>query len=135
MNHPDLDRLTAWVHECLDPEDAAALKAHVVQCGECREMVDRLREESFTLAAELAPEHRLKDLRERLLRRAEAGDPPAVPRRALLWQAPLAAALLLGLVALLAWRRRGRGGRGAPTPSEGESANAGTAAEAPHIEV
>jgi hypothetical protein len=103
MTHPDLDRWTAWVHELLDPEDAAALEAHVARCGECREMVERLREEACTLAVELAPEHRLKDLRERLLRRAEAGEPPAAPRRGLLWQAPLAAALLLGLVAILAW--------------------------------
>jgi hypothetical protein len=104
MIHPDIDRLTAWVHELLEPEDVAPLAAHVSECADCREKSECLRREARVLAAEIAPKRRLADLKERLMRSAEKTSPPAASRRnrGLLWQIPLAAAVLVGLIAILA---------------------------------
>ena len=104
MSHPDLDRLTAWVHELLEPLEAAELTSHLSECATCREAADRLGEEARALTAEIAPEDRLNALKESLIRRAESAS-VASPRsrsRGLFWQIPLAAAVLVGLVAVLA---------------------------------
>lgn len=97
MNHPDLDRLTAWVHELLEPAEARPLEDHAAECAECRDLVERLHEEARALAAEIAPEPRLSALKQALLQ------PPRPRSRGLLWQIPLAAAVLFGLLAVLLW--------------------------------
>ena len=100
MSHPDLDRLTSWVHELLEPAEAHEVAGHVEDCGECRDDADHLREEARAIASEIAPDARLAALKEKLLR--EAATPARRPRFAgLIWQVPLAAAVLLGLVAVL----------------------------------
>jgi len=95
MNHPDLDRLTAWVHELLEPAEARPLEDHAAECAECRDLVERLHEEARALAAEIAPEHRLSALKQTLLQA------PRPRSRGLLWQIPLAAAVLFGLLTVL----------------------------------
>lgn len=99
MIHPDLDRLTAWIHELLEPAEAREVADHAVGCAECRELAERLREEAHAIAAGIAPEGGLADLKDRLLRRAGAAPPRR--SRGLLWQIPLAAAVLVGLVAIV----------------------------------
>lgn len=96
MTHPDQDRLTAWVHGLLDLDDAAAVDAHVSGCPGCREAADELQDEGRLLAAELGSSERLDALKARIL--ASAG---RRPNRGLFWQAPVAAAVLFGLVAVL----------------------------------
>jgi len=97
MTHPDLDRLTSWVHGFLESADAAGVEEHVSSCGECRETVDDLREEARLLSREMASPERLAALKAGLLRGA-AGRRPS---RGLLWQVPVAAAVLIGLVGVL----------------------------------
>jgi hypothetical protein len=97
MTHPDLDRLTSWVHGFLEPGDAGGLEEHVSGCPECRRAAEGLREEARFLSREMAPSERLKALKEGLLRAAEGRR----PSRGLLWQVPVAAAVLIGLVAVL----------------------------------
>lgn len=99
MNHPDLDRLTAWVHELLEPSEAREVEGHVTGCADCRELGHRLRDEAHAIAAEIAPEGRLADLKESILRKAAAAPPRR--GRGLLWQIPLAAAVLVGLIAVV----------------------------------
>jgi len=96
MSHPDLDRLTAWVHELLEPADAAGIAGHVAGCADCREEVDRLRDEAQAVASAIGSRERLDALKERL--RCAAGEPPRPRNLGLFWQVPLAAAVLIGLV-------------------------------------
>jgi hypothetical protein len=96
MTHPDSDRLTAWVHELVEPADAVGIADHVAECADCREEVDRLREEAQAVLSAIAPRERLDALKERLLR--EAGGPARRRVGGLSWQVPLAAAVLVGLV-------------------------------------
>src|SRR5262245_44996998 len=99
--HPDIDRLTSWVHDLLDPSEAGSVAGHGSGCASCREAADLLRAEARVLAAEISPDSRLEALKEKLLRQAEAGTVPAVSRRGkgFFWQVPLAAAVLVGLIA------------------------------------
>jgi hypothetical protein len=99
MSHPDLDRLTAWVHELLDPHGAIAVEEHVARCAGCGARADRVRREGDVLARALVPSGRLAALKAGLLRRAAE---PAARRPGLSWQIPLAAVVLVGLVAALA---------------------------------
>ena len=94
MSHPDLDRLTSWVHGLPDND----VEAHVAGCPECRESAAGLREEASLLAREIAAPERLAALKAGLLQHAEGRRRPA---RGLLWQIPVAAAVLFGLVAVL----------------------------------
>jgi len=99
MNHPGLDRLTAWFHGLLEPPDARAVADHVGGCGECRRTAGLLEEEARAIAREVDPADRLAALKEGLLRDARAAAPR--PGRGIFWQIPVAAAVLAGLVALL----------------------------------
>ena len=94
MTHPDLDRLTAWVHGI----DDAGVEAHVGGCPECREVATGLREEARLLSREIANPERLAALKAGLLRHATGRRRPV---RGFLWQIPVAAAVLFGLVAVL----------------------------------
>ena len=49
MSHPDLDRLTAWVHGVGDAE----VQTHVGGCPECRDTAAGLREEAALLSREI----------------------------------------------------------------------------------
>ncbi len=93
MTHPDLDRLTAWVHELLPPPEAGELEGHAASCPDCRALAGRVRAEARVVAGALAPS---PGLQARLLGEAR-------PRRGLLWQVPLAAAVLAGLLGILLW--------------------------------
>jgi anti-sigma factor RsiW len=83
-DHEELESdLAAWVLGALDPEEAAALQAHVEGCASCRETVARLQRalEAMPLAVDevLAPAR----LRERVLAAAAASSGSTVaPRRA-----------------------------------------------------
>jgi hypothetical protein len=104
VTHPDLDRLTSWVHGFAEPAESEETRSHVTACAECRWAAEGLREEARILSQELevSPEisspERLRALQEGLLRAATAKIRPA---RGLLWQVPVAAAVLLGLVGVL----------------------------------
>jgi hypothetical protein len=93
MNHPDLDRLTSWVHGLPDPE----VDSHLPACPECRAAAEGLREEAQLLAREIGSPERLAALKAGLLHAAGRRR----PARLLLWQIPVAAAVLIGLVAVL----------------------------------
>jgi hypothetical protein len=93
MNHPGLDRLTAWVHGCSD----ADVDAHVPSCSDCRAAADGLREEARILSREIGDPERLAALKAGLLHAAGRRR----PLRGLLWQVPIAAAALIGLVFVL----------------------------------
>lgn len=95
--HPELDRLTAWVHGFLDDPEAAEVGAHVADCPDCLEAADQVRDEARLLEQALAPSPRLTTLKQELLDAAEGKR----RSRGLLWQVPLAAAVLLGLVGVL----------------------------------
>jgi len=97
MKHPDLDRLTSWVHGFLEAGEADSVRAHVSDCADCRETVDELRDEARLLTREIAAPERLSALKGRLLQ-AAAGRRPS---RGLFWQIPVAAAVLIGLVGVL----------------------------------
>jgi ferric-dicitrate binding protein FerR (iron transport regulator) len=99
MNHPNLERLTAWVHDLLEPVDARETADHLAACADCRGDADHLRDEARAIAAEIAPDARLAALKERLLRETPAARRPR--SAGLFWQASLAAAVLFGLVAVL----------------------------------
>lgn len=98
MSHPDLDRLTAWVHGLQESEEANDTQDHVAACAECREVSESLREEARLIAREILPPGRADELKERILQAADRR-----PRRwrGWLWQVPAAAAVLLGLLTLL----------------------------------
>ena len=49
MTHPDLDRLTSWVHGFPD----GGVDAHLADCPECREAAADLREEARLLSREI----------------------------------------------------------------------------------
>lgn len=94
MSHPDLDRLTSWVHGFPDE----ALDAHVAGCPSCLETAAGLREEARVIAREVGSPERLAALKAGLIQHA-GGSRRSV--RSLLWQIPVAAAVLIGLVAVL----------------------------------
>jgi len=94
MSHPDLDRLTSWVHGLSDED----LGAHVEGCSSCRETAEGLREEARVVAREIGSPERLAALKAGLLQHA-GGRRRSL--RGLLWQIPVAAAVLIGLVAVL----------------------------------
>jgi anti-sigma factor RsiW len=98
MSHPDLDRLTAWVHGMQEPAEAHETQDHVAACAECREVVEGLREEARLISREILPAGRADELKERILQAAGRR-----PRRwrGWLWQVPAAAAVLIGLLTLL----------------------------------
>jgi hypothetical protein len=93
MNHPDLDRLTSWVHGLPDPE----IDTHVPGCAGCRDTAEGLREEARVLAREIGSPERLAALKAGLMHAAGRRR----PARLLLWQIPVAAAVLIGLIAVL----------------------------------
>jgi hypothetical protein len=97
MTHPDLDRLTSWIHGFLEPDEARSVEDHASTCPECRETVEGLKEEARILARAVGSPERLAALKQELLRTAEGRR----PSRGLLWQVPVAAAVLIGLVAAL----------------------------------
>ncbi len=97
MTHPDLDRLTTWVHGFLDAAEAAEIDAHVAGCAACRVTVEGVRDEARLLSRAIADPERLAALKEGLLQAASGKR----SHRGLLWQIPLAAAVLIGLVAVL----------------------------------
>jgi anti-sigma factor RsiW len=97
MIHPDSDRLTSWVHGFLDAADAAEVEGHVSDCAECHEAAAGLRDEARVLSNEIASPERLAALKAGLLLAAGRRR----PLRQLLWQIPVAAAVLVGLVAVL----------------------------------
>src|SRR4029079_3740345 len=82
MNHPDLDRLTSWVHGFLESADAGEIEDHVAGCAACRDLAEGLREEAKLLSRAIAAPERLSDLKARLMD-AAAGKRP---NRGLLWQ-------------------------------------------------
>jgi len=94
MSHPDLDRLTAWVHGV----DDADVDVHVGSCPECQRAVAGLREEAALLSREIGSPERLAALKEGLLYHASGRRRPV---RGLFWQMAVAAAVLFGLVAVL----------------------------------
>jgi len=94
MSHPDLDRLTSWVHGLGDEN----LEPHVASCPSCRDTADALREEAALLAREIGSPERLAALKAGLLQHAGGRRRPV---RGLLWQIPVAAAVLIGLIAVL----------------------------------
>jgi len=94
MNHPDLDRLTAWVHGVSDPD----AETHVTGCPDCRASVAAIREEAQVISREIGSPERLAALKAGLLQHAAGKRRPI---RGLLWQIPVAAAVLFGLVAVL----------------------------------
>jgi ferric-dicitrate binding protein FerR (iron transport regulator) len=96
MTHPDLDRLTSLVHGFLETGEADATRDHVDGCPECRDAVESLHEEARLLAREILPPARMAALKEGILQ--AAGRRRA---RGLLWQIPVAAAVLLGLIGVL----------------------------------
>jgi FecR protein len=98
MTHPDLDRLTCWVHGLLEPEEADVTRDHVAVCASCRDAADGVREEAQLLAREILSPDRMAALKEGILQ--AAGHRPA-RRVGLLWQIPVAAAVLFGLVSVL----------------------------------
>jgi ferric-dicitrate binding protein FerR (iron transport regulator) len=98
MNHPTLEELTGWVHDLLGTADALRVKAHVAGCAGCRDQAKRLREEARALAQAIAPDERLAALRNRILEKAGLSRRPR--GAGLFWQVPLAAAVLLGLLAV-----------------------------------
>jgi len=98
MSHPDLDRLTAWIHGLQEPAEANDTQDHVAACPECREVAEGLREEARLIAREILPPGRADELKERILQ--VAGRRPR-RWRGWLWQVPAAAAVLIGLLALL----------------------------------
>ncbi|HVE42605.1 MAG TPA: FecR domain-containing protein [Planctomycetota bacterium] len=97
MTHPDLDRLTAWVHGFLEAAEAREADAHVAGCAACRDTVEGLRDEARLLSRAIAAPERLSALKEGLLQAASGKR----SHRGLLWQIPLAAAVLIGLVTAL----------------------------------
>ncbi|HVR87876.1 MAG TPA: FecR domain-containing protein [Planctomycetota bacterium] len=97
MNHPDLDRLTAFVHGFLEPGEAALVESHVSGCPECRATASQLRAEARILSEAISRPERLSALKAGLVQ-AAAGRRGV---RALLWQVPLAAAVLFGLIGVL----------------------------------
>jgi len=97
VTHPDLDRLTLWIHGFLEAGEGAALESHLSGCAECRAAAAAVREEATLLSREIARPERLLALKTRLL---EAASVKRVSR-GLLWQVPVAAAVLLGLVGVL----------------------------------
>jgi hypothetical protein len=99
MKHPDLDRLTSWIHGFLEPADARELEEHVAGCAPCRDSAEGLRQEARLLSRAIADPERLSALKAGLLE-AAAGKRPG---RGLLWQIPVAAAVLVGLVTALLW--------------------------------
>ena len=94
MTHPDRDRLTAWVHGFAD----AGVDAHLSACPECRDSAASLKEEGRLLSREIGDPQRLAALKAGLL---QAAGGRRRPLRALLWQIPVAAAALIGLVGVL----------------------------------
>jgi len=94
MTHPDLDRLTGWIHGVPDPD----VDIHVGGCPQCRDAAAGLREEAALLSREIGSPERLAALKAGLLQHA-SGRRRSV--RGLLWQIPVAAAVLFGLVAVL----------------------------------
>jgi hypothetical protein len=99
MTHPDLDRLTSWVHGFFEGADAAEVAEHVAACPGCRETAEGLRDEAQLLTRAIADPERLAALKDGLLHAASGKRSP----RGLLWQFPVAAAVLIGLVAVLLW--------------------------------
>ena len=99
MMHPDLDRLTSWVHGFLEAADAGEIEEHVAGCAACRDTTDGLRREARLLSRAMADPERLSALKGRLLD-AAAGRRST---RGLFWQVPVAAAVLIGLIATLVW--------------------------------
>jgi len=97
MNHPDLDRLTLWIHGFLESGDAAELETHVSDCRSCRDAAQGIREEANILSRQISSPERLSALQAGLLQ-AAAGRRFG---RGLLWQVPVAAAVLFGLVSVL----------------------------------
>jgi len=94
MSHPDLDRLTAWVHGLEDGDT----DAHVAGCPGCRDAAAALRQEADLISREIGNPERLAALKAGLLHHASGRRRPL---RGLLWQIPVAAAVLFGLVAVL----------------------------------
>jgi len=94
MSHPDLDRLTSWVHGPADGD----VEAHVAGCPACRDTAAGLREEAALLSREIGSPERLAALKAGLLLQASGRRRPV---RGLIWQIPAAAAVLVGLVAVL----------------------------------
>jgi hypothetical protein len=93
MTHPDRDGLTAWVHGFADPD----VDAHLSGCPECRSAAGALQEEARVLSREIGDPGRLAALKAGLLQAAGRRR----PLRGLLWQIPVAAAALIGLVGVL----------------------------------
>ena len=100
MTHLPPDRLTAWVHDLLDPEEGEPVEAHVRGCAECRVRAEAVRGEARVLASALADPARLEALKKSLVKRATAA--PRRIRLGALWQIPAAAAVLFALVVTLA---------------------------------
>ena len=97
MTHSDQDRLTLWIHGFLEAGDGAAIERHLSDCGDCRAAAAAIREEARLLSREIARPEQLLALKNRLL---EVASGKRVSR-GLLWQVPVAAAVLLGLVGVL----------------------------------
>jgi hypothetical protein len=97
MTHPDLDRLTAWVHGFLEGAEASEVDEHVAGCPSCREAVQGLRDEAQLLTRAIAHPERLAALKEGLIHAASGKR----SYRGLMWQIPVAAAVLIGLVTVL----------------------------------
>jgi hypothetical protein len=97
MSHPDLGVLTSFVHGFLESREAAEAESHLSGCPDCRETASQLREEARILAQGIARPERLSALKAGLLQAAAGRRGP----RGLLWQIPLAAAVLVGLVGVL----------------------------------
>jgi anti-sigma factor RsiW len=97
MNHPDLNRLTIWIQGFLETDDAAEVESHVSVCRECGVLSDGLREEARILTSALSSPDRLNALKAGLLQSVGRRR----PWRGLLWQVPLAAVALLGLIGVL----------------------------------
>ena len=99
MSHPDLDRLTSWVHGLLEPGESEATRSHVADCPDCADDAEVLREEGRLLSREILPPERIAALKEAILESADAHRQSRW--RGLLRQIPAAAIVLIGLVATL----------------------------------
>ncbi len=141
LNHPEPERLEAYVEESLDAGERAVLDAHVSACGRCTAEVDELRSLFAALQAlpELAPSAGFANavmtrvqVRHPVLARASAWAERLTPRTTRAWAAASAvfSLPLLGASLLVLWlmSQPGVSAQGLWTVSTGLVASAASSA-------